>query len=179
MSYHDTAFNAFITERNFAKCGVLPVQRLRVSATLPAYGSNGAAGLDLSADLSGHGLDLVTLREMGKDPVDVLLIKPGHRAIIKTGIAVALPVGTYGRIAPRSGLSVKQGLGIMAGVIDEDYRGEIGVVAINQGHDPICITHGMRIAQLIVEVYKPVLVVERESLDDTNRGSGGFGSTGV
>jgi dUTP pyrophosphatase len=178
---HDVAFNDFITERNFAKCGVLPVKRLRVSATLPAYGSNGAAGLDLSADLSDehYGNFTTIFDEKLGEAVEAITILPGKRRLIKTGIAVKLPAGTYGRVAPRSGLAYKHGIDVMAGVIDEDYRGDIGVILYNSGDEPFHVTHGMRIAQLIVEVYRPVLVVERDSLDVTNRGEGGFGSTGV
>jgi dUTP pyrophosphatase len=175
------SFPEFIASRRYAACAQMEVQRLRPSAKMAAYGSALAAGLDLHADLEGHPQEeLARQRKMGQpDAEKVLVIQPGERRIIKTGIAISLPVGRYGRVAPRSGLSVKLGLDIMAGVIDEDYRGEIGVVAINLGHDPIIITQDMRVAQLIIESYTPVHTVEVAQLDATNRGTGGFGSTGA
>jgi dUTP pyrophosphatase len=158
---------------------ILDVQCLNRYATLPTYGSNGAAGLDLCANFfserghapepHGHGLFTVD---------DYFDLAPGQRHLFKTGLAVAIPPSHYGRIAPRSGLAYKAGIDVMAGVIDEDYRGDVGVILINLGSEPYRVKHGDRIAQLIIEKYTPVLVVPTASLDDTNRGASGWGSTG-
>lgn len=160
---------------------VMRVQKLNEHATIPTYGSSGAAGMDLYANFSAEGFG-------------ALSIAPGERRLIKTGIAIAIPRGHYARVAPRSGLAAKNGIDVMAGVIDEDYRGEVGVILINLGFrfefndagvmqvapaEPVIIKHGDRIAQLIIEKYTPCLPIEVSSLDDTARGAGGFGSTGT
>lgn len=137
----------------------LAVKRLRPSATLPTRGSAEAAGLDL----------------YNSDPVE---IPAGGRALVKTGIAISLPPGYYGRVAPRSGLAVKNGIDVGAGVIDSDYRGEVGVLLFNFGSDVFRAEAGTRVAQLIVEPVMLVQPVEVSDLDDTQRGAGGFGSTG-
>lgn len=175
MNYTDQqiaeAARAFRIDRG-VPTDVLRVKRLTDTATIPTYGSNGAAGLDLYADLAG--------RET------VLGIEPGERMLIKTGISIAIPRGHYARIAPRSGLAFKNGIDVLAGVVDEDYRGEVGVILYNTTQkdrsgayqQPFAINHGDRIAQLIIEKYTPCLPVEVDSLDDTSRGVAGFGSTG-
>lgn len=140
---------------------MLLVKRLHPAATCPSYGSAGAIGLDLTAHMS-----------------HVFLLEPGERELIKTGIAVAIPEGYYGRIAPRSGLALNHGIGVLAGVIDSDYRGEIGVVLINHSYTPVEIKDGMRIAQLILERADRLPVVVVGDLPDTDRGSNGYGSTG-
>lgn len=137
----------------------LAVKRLRPSATLPTRGSAEAAGLDL----------------YNSDPVE---IPAGGRALVKTGIAISLPPGYYGRVAPRSGLAVKSGIDVGAGVIDSDYRGEVGVLLFNFGSEVFRAEAGTRVAQLIVEPVVLVQPVEVSDLDDTQRGAGGFGSTG-
>ena len=137
----------------------LAVKRLRPSATLPTRGSAEAAGLDL----------------YNSDPVE---IPAGGRALVKTGIAISLPPGYYGRVAPRSGLAVKNGIDVGAGVIDSDYRGEVGVLLFNFGSEVFRAEAGTRVAQLIVEPVVLVQPVEVSDLDDTQRGAGGFGSTG-
>lgn len=132
------------------------------NAVVPTYGSPGAAGLDLRAanDFEAH-------------------LMPGARVLVPTGLRVELPPNHYGRIAPRSGLALKAGIDVMAGVIDEDYRGDIGVVLINLGQGAFTIRPGDRIAQMIVEPYKRMVPVEASGpLDTTDRGEGGFGSTG-
>lgn len=135
------------------------VKKLREDAYLPTRGSENAAGLDLYS-------------------VDEQIITPGNRALIKTGISVAVEHGTYFRISPRSGLALKHGIDTMAGVVDSDYRGEICVILANLGDKPFSIMKGDRIAQGIVEVIQLAEVEEVEDLDATNRGANGFGSTG-
>jgi dUTP pyrophosphatase len=133
--------------------------QMHPKATLPTRGSDEAAGLDLCA-------------------IKPAIILPGERTVIRTGIAVAIPFGFYGRIAPRSGLAVKKGLNILAGVIDSDYRGELLVCVINHGETIFEVEEGMRIAQFIVtkcEIMEPEWV---DSLPESRRGTAGIGSTG-
>lgn len=142
----------------------LRVNLLHPDAFLPKYGSEGAAGMDLSAYLPTYSLTL----------------PPGERAIVPTGISIELPTNNmYARVAPRSGLAARMGIDVLAGVIDSDYRGEIGVVLVNHGHVDFEITHGDRIAQLIIERILHPEIVQVGALSETQRGSGGFGSTGV
>jgi dUTP pyrophosphatase len=157
---------------------VLRVKRLTATAQLPTYGSAGAAGLDLYVDFGSAPGDAHTADERFSVTEDFSILKPGQRRLLKTGISIAVPPGHYGRVAPRSGLASKQGIDVLAGVIDEDYRGEVGVILINLGATDVRIAHGDRVAQLIIEQYTPVLVVDSSSLEDTNRGAGAFGSTG-
>ena len=106
-------------------------------------------------------------------------IKPGKRYAVSTHLAVAIPEGCYGRIAPRSGLAFKNGIDVLAGVVDSSFRGEIKVILVNHGDSCFNIEMGDRVAQLIVEkIYTPVIDVV-QSLDETDRGKSGFGSTGV
>jgi dUTP pyrophosphatase len=131
---------------------------------LPAYQSALAAGLDLIAAL----------------PADApLMLAPGARTLVPTGIAVALPPGTEAQVRPRSGLAVKHGLTVLnaPGTIDADYRGEIHVLLMNLGGDAVAITRGMRIAQLVFATVARAHLREVSSLDETTRGTGGFGST--
>ena len=145
----------------------LPVERTGENATLPTYGSEHSAGMDLYANFA----DFEPGQPFGTN------LRPGERRLIHTGISMAIPASHYGRIAPRSGLAYKKGIDVLAGVIDADYRGDIGVILINLGHDPVGVAHGDRIAQLIIEPYRRAVILERY-LDDTERGSGGWGSTG-
>ena len=138
---------------------VLSFKRLDPRATLPARGSSHAAGLDL------HSIEDVTLA-------------PGQRALIATGLAASIPVGFYGRVAPRSGLATKQGLDVMAGVIDADYRGEIRCLLYNAGDEPIVLPAQTKICQLIIEKIITPTAVWSDEISETDRGSGGFGSTG-
>ena len=143
---------------------LLHVTRLAHGADLPlpAYESDGAAGLDLRA----------------AEPCE---IAPGGRALVATGLAIALPRGFEGQVRPRSGLAAKHGVTVLnaPGTIDSDYRGEVKVILVNLGDTPFAIARGDRIAQLIVAPVMRVEVEETASLDQTVRGSGGFGSSGV
>lgn len=139
------------------------VKKLRPGATLPAYGSTGAAGADLTACLE-----------------ESVTIAPGQTAFIPTGIALEVPVNCAGLVYARSGMACKRGLAPAnkVGVVDSDYRGEFLVFLHNHGAEPQTVTHGDRIAQLVVTpVFTPGFV-EAEELSDTVRGGGGFGSTG-
>jgi len=140
--------------------GAMLVKRLSETAKLPVRGSVDAAGFDLAA-------------------AEANTVPAGGKAIVKTGLAVAVPKGTYARIAPRSGLAAKHMIATGAGVVDFDYRGEVGVVLFNHGPQDFQVAAGDRVAQLILESVCMVGCEEVESLDETQRGSGGFGSTGV
>lgn len=131
---------------------------------LPAYQTTGAAGMDLCAAL--------------REP---LRLGPGERRFVPTGIALALPSGHEGQVRPRSGLALRNGIGIVnsPGTIDEDYRGEIGVVLVNHGQEPFTVEPLSRIAQLIIAQVARVEVVLVDALDETTRGAGGYGSTGT
>ncbi|GAQ92886.1 dUTPase [Klebsormidium nitens] len=138
----------------------LLVKRLVPEATLPKCASPGDAGYDLSAAADQS-------------------IASGSWGLVRTGISIAVPEGTYGRVAPRSGLAIKNGIVVGAGVVDRSYRGEVGVVLFNHGPGTFQVRKGDRIAQLILEKIASPPVVEVESLSVTHRGAGGFGSTGV
>ena len=129
---------------------------------LPAYASNGAAGMDICA-------------------AESLLLRTGRRAAIATGFALAIPHGFEIQVRPRSGLALKNGITCLntPGTIDCDYRGEVKVILINLGEEDFQINRGDRIAQLVVAAAPQAEVSEVEDLDDTARGAGGFGSTGV
>jgi dUTP pyrophosphatase len=132
---------------------------------LPAYQSAQAAGLDLLAAV----------------PADApIVLAPGAWASIPTGVAIALPAGAEAQVRPRSGLAARHGVTVLnsPGTVDADYRGEVAVILINHGHEPFSVTRGMRIAQLVVASVAHVTLREVTSLDQTGRGSGGFGSTG-
>ena len=133
---------------------------------LPAYQSEGAAGLDLLAAVAAD------------QPV---IIAPGHRALIATGLAMALPTGTEGQVRPRSGLAARHGVTVLnsPGTIDADYRGEIQVILINLGQESFTVSRGMRIAQLVIAPAMQVTICEITNLDETTRGVAGFGSTGL
>ena len=131
---------------------------------MPHYGSEEAAGADLRACVD--------------TPVT---LKPGERAMIPTGLRMAIPSGYEGQVRPRSGLAARKGLTVLnsPGTIDADYRGDVKVILINLGQDEVQIARGERIAQLIIAPVTRVDFCNVESLDDTERGHGGFGSTGV
>ena len=137
--------------------------------SLPAYESAGAAGADLRANLS------VEMREAG------LTLAPMQRAIVPTGLRLEIPTGFEAQIRPRSGLAFKHGLTLVntPGTIDSDYRGPVGVIVVNHGTDPVQITHGMRIAQMVVAPVVRAQFVLVDTLSDSPRGAGGFGSTGT
>ena len=131
----------------------------------PAYATDGAAGLDLRA----------------ATPADTpLVLAPGARALVPTGFAVALPAGYEAQVRPRSGLALRHGVTCLnsPGTVDADYRGEVGVILVNHGAEPFTIARGDRIAQLVVAAVSRVEWEAAETLDDTARGGGGFGSTG-
>jgi len=132
---------------------------------LPSYQSAHAAGLDLLAAVPAAA---------------PLTIAPRDRALVPTGIAIALPENHEGQVRPRSGLAARHGLTVLnaPGTIDADYRGEIQVLLVNLGTEPVTITRGMRIAQLIIAPVVHAHISDVASLDETTRGSGGFGSTG-
>lgn len=138
---------------------VISFKRLDPKATLPTRGSSHAAGLDL------HSIAEVTL-------------EPGQRVLVATGLAASIPVGYYGRVAPRSGLATRQGLHVMAGVIDADYRGEILCLLYNTGEERIVLPAQTKICQLIIEKIITPTAVWSDEISETDRGSGGFGSTG-
>jgi dUTP pyrophosphatase len=132
---------------------------------LPSYQTAHAAGLDLLAAVS---------------TATPLIIAPGERDLVPTGLAIALPEGYEAQVRPRSGLAARHGLTILnaPGTIDGDYRGEIQVLLVNLGNAPVTITRGMRVAQLVVAPVVRAQILEVATLDKTERGSGGFGSTG-
>lgn len=136
--------------------------RIHPESVLPRYAHPGDAGLDLCA-------------------CEAATLAPGERRLVRTGLLMQLPPGTEGQVRPRSGLALKHGITLLntPGTIDEGYRGELGIVLVNHGHESFAVLPGMRIAQLVVA---PVLRVEIEEVADltaTARGSGGFGSTGA
>jgi dUTP pyrophosphatase len=156
---------------------VLEVKRLFDDADLPHKGSDRAAGYDLRAHSYAFVVDGKVGDTVKLDDDVVLVIPANSRCLVKTGIAVAVPEGCYGRVAPRSGLALK-GIDIGAGVIDEDYRGEIGAILFNLNSEPFEVKKGDRIAQFVCERIVYPELEEVNELDDTERGAGGFGSTG-
>jgi len=130
----------------------------------PNYETQGAAGMDLRANIEKK-----------------ITLKPLERAIVKTGLFIALPVGFEAQVRPRSGLAAKKGITVLnsPGTVDADYRGEIGVILVNLSNDDFIINDGERIAQLIIAKHERVNWVEVTVLDETARGAGGFGSTGM
>jgi dUTP pyrophosphatase len=156
------------------------VKRLTETAVLPKRGSSQAAGYDLYADQAGTVPECQYLEQFaGRDCNNNGIIKRTGSYLVSTGIAVKIPIGYYGRVASRSGLAVKNGLEVGAGVIDSDYRGEVKVLLRNLGSQPFEFKSGDRIAQLIIEKIETPDVEEVTDLDVTDRGAGGFGSTGV
>ena len=140
----------------------LPVKRLDPSIELPAYAREGDAGLDLRA---AHDATL----------------EPGGRGLVGTGLAVAIPPGYAGLVIPRSGLALSQGVTVLnaPGLVDAGYRGEVKVLLINHGEKPVTVRRGDRIAQLVVQSVERTEPIEVGELPASERGAGGFGSTGV
>jgi dUTP pyrophosphatase len=138
----------------------LRVKKLSPHAILPSRGSAMAAGYDLSSAYE-------------------CMVPARGKALVKTDLSIAIPVGTYARVAPRSGLAWKHSIDVGAGVIDADYRGPVGVILFNHSDTDFTIHAGDRIAQLILELIVTPQVLEVEDLDATTRGEGGFGSTGI
>jgi len=131
---------------------------------MPAYMSAGAAGLDVCACL----------------PDGERTLAPGARMLIGTGLSIAVEIGWEAQVRARSGLAYKHGITVLnsPGTIDSDYRGEVGIVLVNHGHEPFVVKHGERVAQLVIARVPQAQLVEVASLDETARGGGGYGSTG-
>ena len=145
----------------------LRIQRLPHSEglALPAYETTGSAGMDLRAAV----------------PADApMTLAPGARALVPTGLKIALEHGWEAQVRPRSGLALKHGITCLnsPGTIDSDYRGEVGVILINHSAEPFVIQRGERIAQMVIAAHAQAVIAEVESLNETARGEGGFGSTG-
>jgi dUTP pyrophosphatase len=140
------------------------VKKLHPDAIVPAYMTEHAAGMDLCTVIE-----------------EPLVLAPGERTLLPTGLAMEIPPGYEGQVRPRSGLALKKGLALVnsPGTIDADYRGEIGVIIINHGNQPVEIMPGDRVAQLIIAPVTRAALVEVEDLNDTARSAGGFGHTGV
>lgn len=131
---------------------------------LPAQASPGSSGFDLRAAID-----------------DEVVIRPGERLLVPTGLVLEIPPGWEGQVRPRSGLALRHGVGILnaPGTIDSDYRGEVGVILVNLGEAPFSLKRGDRIAQLVIVQVERVEWEEAELLEDSGRGAGGFGSTGI
>jgi dUTP pyrophosphatase len=131
---------------------------------LPAYATADSAGMDLAAAVAAD-----------------LVLKPGARALVPTGFAIALPSGYEAQVRPRSGLAAKNGVTVLnaPGTIDADYRGEVGVILVNHGQQDFTVTRGMRIAQMVIAPVTVAALHEVAELPETARGAGGFGSTGT
>jgi dUTP pyrophosphatase len=144
----------------------LRVRRLPAARDLPlpAPASAGSSGFDLRAAIEGERV-----------------LQPGERLLVPTGLALAIPAGCEGQVRPRSGLALRHGIGMVnaPGTIDSDYRGEVGVLLINLGSEPFTLRRGDRIAQLVIARVESVEWEEAEALDGSERGEGGFGSTGI
>lgn len=145
----------------------LRIQRLPHSEglALPAYATTQAAGLDLRAAVAEDA---------------AVTLAPGARALVPTGLKIALEPGFEAQVRPRSGLALDHGITCLntPGTIDSDYRGEVGVILVNLGQEPFVIRRGERIAQMVIARHEQAAIAEVESLDETARGAGGFGSTG-
>ena len=137
----------------------LGIKKLTYDSIIPTRGSRDSVGYDLYSNMD-------------------CVIHASKRGLVSTGITIVLPPGVYGRVAPRSGLAVKHGIQVGAGVIDPDYTGEVKVVLFNHGENDFEVKKGDRIAQLILERCETPPIEEISIVEDTNRGSGGFGSTG-
>ena len=135
-----------------------------LSGSVPSYETEGSAGMDL--------------RAFEKEPV---LIRPGERKLIHTGLYMEIEPGYEVQIRARSGLALKQGICLANGIgtIDSDYRGEVGILLMNAGRDDFVVHNGDRIAQMVVLKYEKAEIIQSEELSETNRGSGGFGHTGI
>ena len=141
----------------------IEVQRLREDAVIPRAMTSGAAGMDLSACIDAE-----------------MVLEPGARALVPTGLALAIPEGYEGQVRPRSGWAVKTGVTVLnaPGTIDSDYTGQVQVALVNLGREPVVIKHGDRIAQLVIAKCERAEMVVVDALRATERGAGGFGSTG-
>ena len=131
---------------------------------IPGYETPASAGMDLRANIS-----------------ESITLQPLERAVVKTGLFVEIPVGYEAQVRPRSGLAAKKGITVLnaPGTVDADYRGEIGVILVNLSNEEFTIVNGERIAQLVISAHEQAEWIETESLNETTRGAGGFGSTGT
>jgi dUTP pyrophosphatase len=131
---------------------------------LPAYETGSSAGMDLRANIT-----------------EAVTLKPLERTIVKTGLFIELPVGYEAQVRPRSGLAAKKGITVLnsPGTIDADYRGEIGVILVNLSNEEFTIQNGERVAQMVISRHEHIIWKEVDSLEETSRGAGGFGSTGI
>ncbi|QIG69151.1 deoxyuridine 5'-triphosphate nucleotidohydrolase protein [Rhizobium phage RHph_N1_15] len=145
-------------------------KKLHPDAVVPTYGTPHAAGADLVANLKAT-FDTQIIEEY--------VLDPGESKLFKTGIAVEMLNGMWAEVRGRSGLAYKHGIAILGGVIDSDYRGDVGVILHNTSDQPFVVKHGERIAQLIFSAYIPVNFIEKKELSGTGRGEKGFGSTGM
>jgi len=141
----------------------IQIKKLRKDAVLPRYMTELAAGMDICALVD-----------------EEMLVKPGERCLVPTGLAFSIPAGFEIQVRPRSGLAIKHGIALVnsPGTIDADYRGEVRIIMINHGDDEFVIQSGDRIAQLVVAPVCQAVLEEVDELDDTARGAGGFGHTG-
>lgn len=133
--------------------------KLSKDAQMPTYGTNGAAGLDLYA-------------------IEDVTLQPNERKLIKTGVSLEIPEGYFCYVMGRSGNTIKKGLHVALGLVDEDYRGEIGVMAFNQSNEPIEFKKGDRVAQMVIMPYPKIEFEEVDELSETDRADGGYGSSG-
>jgi dUTP pyrophosphatase len=142
----------------------IKVKKFRPEAAIPRYMTEQAAGVDLVACLPG----------------DVLVLEPGERVVVPTGLGIQLPPGWEAQVRPRSGMAIKHGITVLntPGTIDADYRGEIGVILVNHSKTPFIVQHGDRIAQLVFAKVGFAHFEEVDDLTETDRGAGGYGSTG-
>ena len=137
-------------------------RKIDPSARLPEYAHPGDAGMDVFS-------------------VDSVVLPPGGRALVRTGLVMQLPPDAEAQVRPRSGLALKYGVTVLnsPGTIDAGYRGEVGVILVNHGAEPFCVEKGMKVAQIVVAPVVQAVIEETFATDDTDRGAGGFGSTGV
>ncbi len=140
------------------------VKKLHPQAVIPAYMTEHAAGMDLCTVVEAP-----------------IVLQPGERTLLPTGLAMEIPPGYEGQVRPRSGLALKKGIALVnsPGTIDADYRGEIGIIIINHGAEPVELLPGDRVAQLIIAPVTQAVLVETADLNDSDRSGGGFGHTGV
>lgn len=148
-------------EKPIIKCIQLPHAK---DLPLPSYQTEGAAGMDIRAALD-----------------EEFCLEPGERALLPTGLIIAIPQGYEVQIRPRSGLAIKHGISMVnsPGTIDSDFRGEIHLIVINHGQQAFTVKHGDRMAQMVVQRVHQAEIIQTSEVDDTQRGHGGFGSTGV
>lgn len=151
-----------MTQKNI-QVALMPLEHA-VGLNLPTYATEQSAGMDLSAAI--------------EEPIE---LAPGERALIPTGLSIALPAGYEAQVRPRSGLALKHGVTVLntPGTIDADYRGEIGVILINHGQDAFTVERGMRVAQMVIAQHSNIDWDVVENLEESDRGEGGFGSTGT